>query len=70
MQEPNNLILKAVSGLGAFEIIAGVNGKVFIKSESIKIRILLANLINECDGHSLEMIKRIISKEIGNFSRR
>jgi exosome complex component RRP40 len=57
----NHPILKRVSEIIPFELVAGVNGRVWVKASTIKSQILLMNLIQSADGLPPSELSSLIS---------
>jgi exosome complex component RRP40 len=61
--DPNNYVLKCLGDAHTFEIVIGMNGRVWIHSESTKDTIIIANAIlnseNLTDSKTKELVKRL-----------
>lgn len=59
-----------MASIGEFEIVAGINGKVFVSSKLVKVQVLLAKLIQECHCRDVSSMKNIVAKEMAAFDRK
>ena len=67
-RNPKNSILQKISQYVSFEIVAGNNGRVWVKTDNIKRQIILANLISSTDGVGQNMIPSLIEYAISQLS--
>jgi exosome complex RNA-binding protein Rrp4 len=60
----DNIILTRFAEVGPFEIVVGLNGWIFIKCETVKATLKLANLIQMADETAKENIPNLVKKAI------
>lgn len=59
-----NLILSGYSSACAFELVVGLNGYIWIKGDSVKSSLVLANLIQKADNAPSKRIPDLIKRAI------
>jgi exosome complex component RRP40 len=67
LADANNQILKSVGEITPFEVVAGWNGRVWIKTTTVKSQILLINLLCSADGISSDQLPSLLSHYMQKF---
>ncbi|XP_078267892.1 exosome complex component RRP40 isoform X1 [Rhinoraja longicauda] len=59
---PNCEVIKNLGDLYPFEIVIGMNGRIWVKAKTIKHTLLVANVLESCENMTTEQRKRAFKK--------
>jgi exosome complex component RRP40 len=67
LMDPKNIILNAAAELSEFEVVVGLNGRVWISSKDVKTSAILVSMIKHCDGMDPKAIASHVAKTIRKY---